>query len=486
MFNPDGSRLLTIKGDLFNVWNVTAGGPVLAGTRKMSHNGEFRGFLSRDELLLLPVYSPREQDRYKSWNVATGQERWLTPAGLSLKPVGSSATARLAVMFGRLAPALFPAGALPGKNAGPNPPIILPDENPRYGLHIWDLAIGQRVGVIPDQKQPPSSVFFSPNGRYLVFDDPADLDKSIRVWDLCLHRFTNRLTSPRGSTLSEDNMRSFNPDGTLLASVVVSETGAGEKQPTLCVWDTATGAVLATLPGSLFGYVWSSDGRRLISQGGAVSCWEVARPLPSYDLGKAIKSLSLNKDGDRLAVNQFVCSVIDGDQGPQLAAWTGYEGWRLNDHEADVVAGLGKFRNLMPANSLFPLHKVELVPQFVGKDEIWALELIDRSESPSRSRDAPRAFSMTFRPSSRSRLEDPFGGASLIGFTGAASVQSAGPLPATAVLCPKTVEFFPRNTFQTYAQQLTAPRRKVALASAGYAEHEAWARRIPGNKRRGM
>jgi hypothetical protein len=38
-------------------------------------------------------------------------------------------------------------------------------------------------------------------------------------------------------------------------------------------------------------------------------CWEVTRPLPTYELGKVIKSLSLNQDGNRLAVNHFVCTV---------------------------------------------------------------------------------------------------------------------------------------------------------------------------------
>ena len=159
-FSTDGSHLLTVSNTtLINVWNLTD-----QRAAKAPLQGEFQGFLSGNEMLLL------DRGRYKSWNCTTGQERWLTPTGL--KAVGSSTTARLAVLFGRLAEEPNEAGE---KGKG--------ESEGEAALHVWDLATGRRVGAIGgpsfDQKGPPSRVVFSPNGHYLVFNDPADLDKSM-------------------------------------------------------------------------------------------------------------------------------------------------------------------------------------------------------------------------------------------------------------------------------------------------------------------
>jgi WD40 repeat protein len=428
-FSTDGSHLMTFSNsNMMRVWNLADKTAAIAPPGRLPWiDGGFRGFLSGNEMLLL------DKDRYKSWNCSTGQERWLTPAGL--KAVSASATARLAVLFGRLANDPNDAGA---KGKGEGEPA----------LHVWDLATGKWAGTIPglsfDHKGPPSRVVFSPNGHYLVFNDPADVDRSMRVWDLYLHRFTNRLTSPRGFTLPEEVGGSFNPDGSLLASVVVAETSDGNKQSSICIWDTATGEVLATLPNSS-GYDWSSDGRCLVTCRGTsvVHCWDVTRPLPSYDLGKAIKSLSLNKDGSRLAVNQFVCSVVggEGEQGPQLAAWT-----------AD---------------------RQGLFPQFVGKNELWTVQLTNRSDYTQRNL----------------RQDQPLFAANVLGFLG--SSMGSGPLPAVSVISPRPMPFLPITTFETEIRQLTAPQRqltapqrKVALSSVDYPEHTRWAEGVAVNMTR--
>ena len=138
-------------------------------------------------------------------------------------------------------------------------------------------------------------------------------------------------------------------------------------------------------------------------------CWEVTRPLPSYDLGQAIKSLSLNKDGDRLAVNQFVCSVVgEGDAGPQLAAW-----------------------ERLPTRADSPVRR---------QGPCWAVQLTDRSDGKQRNL----------------RQDKPLFGANVIGFLGSSMVS--GPLPAISVLSPRPVAFLPIITFETELRQLTAPR----------------------------
>jgi WD40 repeat protein len=328
-FSTDGSHLWTLdlsRGERNRVWNFTDGREA-----KAPGQGKFRGFLSGHELLLL------DQARYRVWDCRTGKERLITPDGL--KAVGSSATAQLAALRGRLA-------------------------NEPEALHVWDLATGKRVDTIPGLSELPARVHFSPNGHYLLFADPTARGESFRVWDLRVRQFSCRLKAPgRLSVLTDQplhffteglnedfgQLRSFNPDGSLLASIVF-----GEKQSFLCIWDTASGDVMATLP-DVTAHSWSRDGQRLVVRGPSftggkskegtyISCWEVTRPAPSYWLAGAVKSLSLNKDGSRLAANEMVFAVAQTGHGQELVP------------------------SLAPEKGLYP--------QFVGKDELWAIRLI--------------------------------------------------------------------------------------------------------------
>ena len=245
--SPDGSYLLaTDAAGKIVVWNLAD-----RSEAKAPLAGEFQGFLSGHELLLV------DQRRFKSWDCKTGQERWLMPVGLTAG--NYSPAARLAIVWGKL-----------------------PKDTQTY--YVWDLVEGKsHFGEIPGLAASRSAATFSPNGRYLVFDDAAEEGQSMRVWDLRLHRFTVRCTPPRGcAPPSSCHYRSFNPDGSLLASAVV--TGAGREA--LCIWDTVAGEVLTVLPGpdgrEPVGCDWSSDGRRLIIRYMAsVRCWEVIRPVPS-------------------------------------------------------------------------------------------------------------------------------------------------------------------------------------------------------------
>jgi hypothetical protein len=351
-----------------------------------------------------------DQGRYRSWDCRTGQERLLTPEGLTA--VGFSATAKLAALCGRLA------------------------DDPAKTLHIWDLAGGKRVAEIPGLSELPSRVDFSPNGRYAICQFPADENKSMRVWDMRLRTFTNRLISPRGLILrtrwpdgSDIVYRSFNPDGSLVASVVMSPH---LDRQFLCIWDTATGDVLANLPGVV--HWWSSDGKKLIVHvQGSVASWKVTRPPPSYELGDAVKSLSLNKDGSRLAVNNFVCAVVRGEQGSELIAWDG------------------------TPQELFGLRG--LFPQFVGKDETWVVRL-------KRNKEIQTTYGS----------DQPIYTSSIVGLMG--SPQGTGPLLAYSALCPRPFELFPTTTYQTELMQLSPHQRQIVLPN-DYPEHPNWAHFAP-------
>jgi WD40 repeat protein/tRNA A-37 threonylcarbamoyl transferase component Bud32 len=326
-FSTDGSLLLTQdtsqKYKTIRVWELAGGHEAKAPSQ-----GIFQAFLSGHEALLL------HEGRYRVWDCRAGQERLATPE--RLKAVGYSAQAKL--------------GALRGCLTGET----------QESLHVWDLEVGERVGFITSLCEFPEAVTISPNGHYLAFDDPAARGESLRVWDLRAGRFSSRLTAPRGLQCvpisyygplgftfwnRRGYLRSFNADGSLLASTV-----AGGRRSFLCVWDTASGDVLATIP-KVKDYEWSNDGRRLVvhySTGEGreekkyVGWWDVMRPPSTYALGTPVTSLSSNRDGSRLAVNDMICTVVSTEYGQELLSWK------------------------TPAKGL--------IPQFVGKDEVWAVE----------------------------------------------------------------------------------------------------------------
>jgi WD40 repeat protein len=354
--------------------------------------GQFLGFLSRSEALLL------DQGRYRGWDCDTGRERWLTPEGM--QAVACSAEALLAALHGRL----------PGEAAG--------------ALHVWDLAEGRRVGTIPNLGGIPARLDFSRNGRLVAFEDPADPGQSLRVWDLRLGRFTGRLRPPRGQGLATDSpqewfhpLRSFNPDGSLLAGAVFS----GREQ-SLCIWDTAAETVLATVP-AVTDHAWSGDGRRLVVLGpDSVQCWEVHPPTPAYTLGKAVTSLSLNGAANRLAVNDAVCSVLHGPHGPELTAWE------------------------TPLEGLFP--------RFVGQKELRAVRPVEGGDPEGKRPDLPAL------------------GAGVVGLLG--SPPGLGPLLACSALHPRNFELAPVRRYQTELWQLAPQRRQAALPDGEYPEYVKW------------
>jgi len=331
-FSTDGSYLLTHDGQAnkkipVQIWDLTSGQEV-----KQPDPSMFQAFLSGHEALLL------HEDRYHVWDCRAGRERMVTPKGL--KALGCSAQAKLGALRGRLT------------------------DEPQESLHVWDLTADRRVGVITGLSEFPEAVEISPDGHYLLFNDPAARGESLRVWDLRAGRFSSRLMPPRGfecvtppphGTLGSSpgdrlgHLRSFNPDGSLLASLVY-----GEQKSFLCVWDTASGDVLATVPNvtgpGWTGHGWSGDGRRLFMGGSTgkgfeekkyIGWWEATPPPPSYMLGTPIKSLSLNKDGSQLAVNDMICTMVQEEHGQELVSWE------------------------TPAKGL--------IPQFVGKDEVWVV-----------------------------------------------------------------------------------------------------------------
>lgn len=388
-FSTDGSRLLLMyinkRQEPMRVVNLDD-----MSLAKAPRPGELQAFLSGHELVFL------DKERYHVWDCVTGQES-LTPDGL--QAVSFSAPARLA--------------ALRGRHGGDM------DE----ALHIWDLAAGKWLFKITGLRELPKRVDFSPDRRYLAIDDPADEGKAIRIWNVILGQFTHRLFPPRGFTLATNlyksngqaqfETRSFNPDGSLLAAGM-----AGFDRQ--CIWDTATGEV-ATVLRNVRGHHWSNDGQLLITDED-VHCWKVTRPPATFELGKPVQSLRLHPSGERLAVNEFVCTLAAGLHGPNLTQWTGM---------ADGV-----------------------LAQFVGKDEVWGVYATKDAAGKSKY--------------AAGRPDVALLGGSIMGMLG--SPAGAGPLHAHCAICPRSFELFPRRTHHTELRQLAPRQAKLVVPSVAYPE----------------
>jgi serine/threonine protein kinase/WD40 repeat protein len=390
-FNDDGTCLVTVSRDRvgihIQIWN-------LADNRELKSptHGDFQGFLSTEEILLV------DDARCKSFNCRTGAERWLTPEAQRpfIEPVPSrqtcSATAKLAVL------------------------PFLPKGESKASLQVWDLGDGKHVGTVSGLNVLPSQVEISPNGRFLAFEDPADPDKSVRIWDVNLKRFASRAQPPRSYSHSHAlsrKSRFFNPDGSLLAGFVEREKGPNHTESAVCIWDSVTGEMLETVPDFIWSFQFTSDGKRLIATDASnARWWDVVRPTPSYELGKSIEWLTLNRAGNRLAVNHYVCAIEGGANALQLVNWREGEPGQL--------------------------------PHFVGKDEVWTVAKVEGNGLG---------------------LVNPVLAASMVGL-------GAGPVPDARGVC---AVLFPRKTIETAIQKLNSPPTRYILPGANYTEQMKWA-----------
>jgi len=417
-FSTDGSLLLTEHGQ--NSWDVSARRVWdLRDNRaeKAPQGGQFLGFISGHEAMLF------EKTAYRIWDCRSGSSR----------QVGGKAVADLGFfsLGAKLAATFTP---LPGKKEGT--------------LSIRDLANGKLIEEITALSEGPLRVDFSPNRRYAACHFQENKKwRLVRVWDLQLHRFTAQMICPVGFEVwfpsvwlhhLMGSMPGFSPDGSLFAANIYSELG----RQALCIWDTATGSVLAIVPirsnsdprwsqdgkGLLVSeHSWSQDGKYLVvHDNGSLRCWEVTPPAPSFDLGKAVRRLALNKSGSLLAANGFVSSVVPGGHGLALEAWT-----PPPELQFDVPGGF---------------------PQFVGNDERWAISTQELPFSESRWRADLSAMAART--------------AALVG-----PPSGQGPFLAYSAL-PFTILLRPEHRLQTTVWQLAPHQQQSILPFLDYPDFE--------------
>ncbi len=160
-------------------------------------------------------------------------------------------------------------------------------------IHLWDAAkTGGHATLVPDPG-PPAFLALSPDGKLLAW---GTADGTLALWDFAADRKVFHAPR-RPSSLAQ---APFSPDGKTLASA---------DGPDVCLWETATGKLLARLKGhgaAVTCLRFSGDGHVLASGGTdhEIRLWDLASRSESCCLrghAKAVQGLELSADGRVLA-----------------------------------------------------------------------------------------------------------------------------------------------------------------------------------------
>ncbi|KAF6750537.1 hypothetical protein DFP72DRAFT_817605 [Ephemerocybe angulata] len=189
---------------------------------------------------------------------------------------------------------------------------------------------------IPAHQDNVKSVAFSPDGLRIVSGSD---DETIRLWDaetgepindVRFHRedlaghHEHRFPQPP-SHLQGVDVVAYSPDGAFIAS------GSGSSDGEVCVWDSATGALLQPVlrghVGGIISIAFLSDSKHLVSSSydKTTRVWDVESgetivgPLTPYPEGW-ITSAAVSPDGTKIAsaTNDFAIRIFDAESGEQV------------------------------------------------------------------------------------------------------------------------------------------------------------------------
>ena len=190
------------------------------------------------------------------------------------------------------------------------------------GIHLWDVATGERKHTITGHTGGVYSIVFSPDGRTLA---SGGRDQTIRLWDAVTGEGKRTLTGHTGWISSV----SFSPDGRTLAS--------GGRDQTIRLWDAVTGEGKRTITGhtgGVYSIVFSPDGRTLASGGQdqTIRLWdavtgELKRTLTGHT--GWIRSVSFSPDGRTLLTSgsRDAIRLWDAITGAHIRTLTRHTDW---------------------------------------------------------------------------------------------------------------------------------------------------------------
>lgn len=125
-------------------------------------------------------------------------------------------------------------------------------------IEIWDIESGICITTFEEKIDAPSSLVFSPNGKYLLCDGCNN--NVIHIFDVTLGKRLNILTNHTGS-VSAFLTLTFSPDGNYMAS--------GSYDKTIKIWDvTSNFECIKTLKGhtkAIDKLIYSPDGKYIAS-----------------------------------------------------------------------------------------------------------------------------------------------------------------------------------------------------------------------------
>jgi WD40 repeat protein len=225
----------------------------------------------------------------------------------------------------------------------------------------WGVFLMKRdddhIRVLAEHDNYVETLAFSPDGKWLAVAGRGRVPgkglapgntNNLRLWDL--QRGETAFVWKDDATAAHG--LAFSPDGKWLATA--SDAGAGRE---CAVWSLATKERGATITGhtqSVWGIVWSADGKQIATSGGdGVRLWDVeARTSsPVSKLGSGRVHASFSADGKKLLY-----------WGLAFAAWGGDDPLRVAVVR-DLAAG---------TESVFPGHKNELSTGALSHDGKWA------------------------------------------------------------------------------------------------------------------
>jgi WD40 repeat protein len=194
----------------------------------------------------------------------------------------------------------------------------------RDALRAWDVETGQIVASINETLNVTT---FGAEGRVLVVTIPKGADHEIVFFDLAHPDQTPRRSSGKLPVYG----LAVSPDGGLVAA----STAGGLVQ----LFDPAKGELIESLHGhlnSVTGLNFSSDGRRLIAEGGA------REAIKLWDVGTRQELLTLAGTGSVLRIARW---TADGDV---ILAGPPWQVWRAPSWEAIAAAEAKETKDASP------------------------------------------------------------------------------------------------------------------------------------------
>lgn len=173
-----------------------------------------------------------------------------------------------------------------------------------------------RVSLVTLQDTLYPIAAFSPDGRSLAVTNRRD---EIELWDTESAALTATLVGHNSNLFDI----TFAPDGRLLATAGGLSGGSTDADSCVKVWDTATGALVASLPtidiGDNHATAFTADGGRLFSGGPSrLVAWSTATWERVYDSGPSYPGnagLAISPDGRLLALASWAGSIRLVDLG---------------------------------------------------------------------------------------------------------------------------------------------------------------------------